>query len=448
MPPSARDELFAYEITDPVLSGVVAAAWERVAASPAVAALDELNLCVINPAVASPGLMASPYFTAGCQALAGEKLIVINEEFLRGLEVAVRSFAQAESLLGSQYLKSDQQLFSLVRRAQTDQERWLERLRKQTLRAPVDPDAEGWLREELTMVVLFFLGHELGHLLGGHPTGQFAAFIDPNAPLPQRTEDAVVKLCRHVDEFAPTQFGLPGFEQVADKGSQVRREAALLRAGDEGRYERQEAFFANEAKADEWANRVIIDYLRTVAQRSEVDAERALYLLSRGVFVASLYTWYRDLDIFGGKFVVDSLHSVQDLYVLMMQGRERYVYASALFGDYHRFTLLRGAHALEEILRARSGWFDLPKEKRSIWCPHEAGEVATDEKARRAWWLSESLQRYFLLCICMDTAVKIATVGCATGWMLKQDRERVTPQLLVVNYESIDQAVNRLKKFG
>lgn len=444
--PSVREELQAYETSDVVIASVLEETWRAIVESRETATLDELHLCLVNPAVASPALKESKYFTQSCQALRDEKLIVINEQFLLEIEAAIRSFAQSESLLGCPYLKSDAKMFGLVHTIKSNLSRQLRRLRRQTQRSTAEPDAEQHLRHELALVTLFFMGHELGHFFSGHPRGQFAAFVDPDAALEQQIEDAVVKLCRHVDEFAPTQFDLPGFEQAADESSNVRRVAEEYRELDERRFGMQEAFFANEAQADEWANRIIIAHLEAVAKDDLIEAERSLYLLTRGVFVAALYTWYRDLDVFGRKLTGGSISDVSELTLAMAQGREQYIHAAALFGEHHRFTLLRAVLALETIMRAQTIWFDSPQSERSIHCEHDARAIATDLTLRREWWLSESLQRYFLLCISMDTAVKIANVGCATGWILNADNTRGSPQMLLMNFEAIDKAVNHLRR--
>lgn len=449
-PQSIRDELLAYRSTDEIVTGALEEAAGAVSAFDAARSLDEVNLCLLNPAVASRELLASPYFTRGCQALLAERLIIVNEQFLLEIETAIRSFAQAETLLGAPFLRNDAQMFGLVRRIEADPARYLARLRRQGQRSTADADAERQLRQELAMVVLFFIGHELGHLLHGHPSGQFATFVDPGAPLERRVEDAVVKLCRHVDEFAPTQFGLPGFEQAADAGSDVRRAAGALRARDEKRYQLQEAFFANEAEADEWANQVVIAHLSALAKDDPAGSERALYLFACGVFVAALYTWYQDLDRFARKLGIEQIADTRELGFAMMEGRERYIHAASLFGERHRFTLLRAALALESILRARTPWFERAPGSRSIWCERPAAEAAAAEAAaaepRSGFWLCESLQRYFLLCACMDTAVKLASVGCSTGWILEIDRKRRTPQLLVMQYMGIDDALDRVRQ--
>jgi len=445
LPHTARAELDAYSPTDPVIGDVLQRTWSAIVELRAVEPLEKLSLLIMNPAVASADVLASPYFTENCLALRGEMTIVLNERFWLELEGAVRAFAQSESLLGTQYLKSDAQLFGLVRQMQHDPQKFVERLRKTTAGAGADPAAEAQIRDELEMVTLFFLGHELGHLLSGHESGAFGAFVDPDEPLEARMDAAVVRLCRHVDEFNEAQFGLPGFQSVGNAKSEVRRVAASYRARFKELYTRQETFFANEESADEWANRIVIEYLERRSANDDLEGRRSLYLVSRGIFVAALYSWYRDLDAFGSKMEPGILNDAANLYVTMMKSRAQYIHAASLFGELHRFTLLRAALALEAIIRARTDWLDQPADTRSIHSPHAELPPVTNPEGRRQWWLSEALRRYFLVCISMDTAVKLANVGCATGWISDMDRKRGTPQMLGMNFESIGAAVQRLR---
>jgi hypothetical protein len=443
---SVRAELEAYRTEDAVMATVLEESWSAIIATEAVGALNELHLLVLNPAVASPEVLASPYFTDNCLALRAEMTIVVNERFLLELEGAVRAFAQADSLVGSPYLKSDAKMFGLVRSIRSDSRRFTDRLRRLTARLGDVPDGEADIRRELVMVALFFLGHEVGHLLAGHDVGEFGAFIDPNAPLDDRVDDAVVKLCRHVDEFNQAHFGLGGFERVGNPRSSIRRVAKKFRADNERRHERAESFFANEASADEWANRIVIEHFEAIPASDHLERGRTLYLLSCGLFVAALYSWYRDLDAFVAKLEPGAMSDAQSLSLTMVKDRLQYVYAASLFGEYHRFTLLRAALALEVILRAATTWFQQPVGERSVHSAHGERPSLTEQRARLAWWTSESLQRYFLLCISMDTAVKIANVGCATGWIRGMDTKRGTPQLFMMTFEPIDAAVRRLSQ--
>jgi hypothetical protein len=265
--------------------------------------------------------------------------------------------------------------------------------------------------------------------------------------LEHRVDRAVVKLCRHVDEFNREQFTLPGFESAAEPGADVRQSADRLRAGDERRYEQDETFFANEAAADGWADRIMIDHLNALTEVEPADAELAQYLFARGLFATALFSWYRDLSVFGRKLGVEAIQSARDLMLEMMKSRTQYVHAATLFGEFHRFTFLRAVLGLRNVIRSRTNWFEQPVELRTINTSHTAADAAATPDVRREWQLSETLRRFVLLCISMDTAVKIANVGCATGWILDADRRRGTPQLFVMQYESIGQAVNRLRQF-
>lgn len=438
--PSLHDELVDYAPADPVVAGVLEEVWRIVGESEIVAALDELHLAIIEPRQASERLRASRYYTASFQARRDEALIIANERFLLELEGVVRSFQLADSLEGNPYLKGDGQLFGLVERIERDPHRHLRRLRR---RADKQPEIAQQAHDELVLLTLFFVGHELGHLLAGHEAGQFGAFIDPAQPLEHRLEEAVVKLCRHVDEFAPTQFGLGGFEPVADENSEVRRVAREFEQRDPNRHQRQRAFFAAESQADAYANRIVIEHLRRVARQDPAAAERRLFLLTRAVFAAALYTWYRDLEAFGAALGVP-VNKAADLTTTLLRGTHMYVLASSLLGENHRFTLLRAALALEVILRAQTGWFERDRETRSIRCLHGDEQIAASPQARREWWLSQSLKRYFLLCISMDTAVKIATYGAMAGWVTLKEKERGTPQMFLMNFEPINAAMQRL----
>lgn len=444
----AREELSAYIPSDPVIADVLQRAWSVITKSDIVAELEELHLFILNPEKASTDLLSSKYFTKSCQAQRDEMIIIVNEQFLLELEAAIRSFALSESLLGSPYLKSDPQLFGLVRRIQMYLSAYLKRLRRRSERSKVNTDEEERIRQEFMFLTLFFLGHEVGHLLDDYGYGQFSTFIDAAKPLEDQIDEAVVKLCRHVDEFNEYKFDLPGFEHTSKIGSEVRLNVDEYREKDKDRYQRHEAFFANEVDADKWADRLVIEHLNKLAKSDLVESEKSLYLFSRGAFAAALYTWYKDLFIFGQKLSIGNINDAKMLTMKMLDSRENYVYGASLFGEHHRFTLLRATLSLEAVLRARTDWFDQPGDAQSIRCAHDDAKIAKDLTARREWWLSEALKRYYLLCISMDTAVKIANVGAVTGWIKDVDRRRGSPQILLMNFEPINAAVERLNHFA
>ena len=54
----------------------------------------------------------------------------------------------------------------------------------------------------------------------------------------------------------------------------------------------------------------------------------------------------------------DGLPNSRSLSLAMAQSRETYVNAASLFGDVHRFTLLRAERAIEALIKSRSDMFE------------------------------------------------------------------------------------------
>jgi len=377
--------------------------------------------------------------TASCKVLLDPPTVLISERFLLELEAAVRTFGLADTLLGCQYLRSDEELFALVHRLRDDLPGVLARLRRRA-----DPDAV----EAVTLATFFFVAHEVGHLLDDADERSYATFINPDAELETQVANAAMKLCRHVDEFASYSFDLPGWEDTADPDSEIRRRERELTSTEElapvrARHAR---FFADEVSADDAGARLLVEHLARVAAADPVAGMRAASLAVDGLFTAGIYSWYRDLLTFGEQLGMARPPDARTLAFTMLQARETYINAASLFGDEHRFTLLRATLAAETIMRARSDYFD--RDDRTIWWtkPDPDGEPWWRRPVDETWWEKEALQRYWLLAILMDTAVKIAYTGCSTAWMLDADRARGTPQLFLMTFESIGSAVARLQQ--
>jgi hypothetical protein len=377
--------------------------------------------------------------TDSCKVILDPPTVLVSERFLLELEAAVRSFGLARPLLGCQYLRSDEELFALAHRVRADLPGLLTRLRRRG-----DKDAE----DALTRTLLFFVAHEVGHLYEDADERSYATFIQADAPLETRVANAAMKLCRHVDEFARYNFDLPLWDDTADPESDVRlRERELTSTEELARVRaRHVRFFGDEVAADEAGVRILVEHLAHLAEDDEAVAMRAAALTVDGLFAAGVFSWYRDLLTFGEKLGTQRPPDSRTLASKMLEGRETYVHAASLFGDEHRFTLLRAALAAEAIMRSRSDYFD--RDDRTIWWtkPEPNGEPWWRRPPDAAWWEKQTLQRYWLLCILMDTAVKISYMGCTTAWVLEADRERGFDQLFFMTFESVASAVARLQQ--
>lgn len=467
MPPDREGlirELAELETRDEVISEVAARCREVLGGLDAVRGIPGFRLFVADFGAASEAVRSSVFRTDSCKAVLTPPTVVVDAAFLLELETAFRSFDLSESLLDSQYLRGDQDLFGLVKRIRSDPAAYLARLRRL---ARVEHERDrAYVVETLTMVALFFVSHEIGHLQDAVDERSYTTFLDPGAPLETRVANAVVKLCRHAGEFHRHGFGLPGFEPVVEDTSEIRQRERELAGEIEVLKLNHTKWFEDETSADRRGEEILTGYLAQVARRDPLLANQYRYVAVKGLFVAALYSWYRDLLAFGEKMGMDGAPDSRSLVLRMTHERETYVRAASMFGDVHRFTLLRAVLASEAILRGWTDFFDRPEEERTIWWSKERAEQGAgrgrkwwerifvwrpdpeeqDREVLQEWWEKESLQRYYLLCILIDTPNKIANMGCATGWMLEIDRRRGTPQLFMMTFYPVNAAVDRLRE--
>jgi hypothetical protein len=288
------------------------------------------------------------------------------------------------------------------------------------------------------MLLLFLIGHELGHLRQGHDQRSFGAFVDPQAPVETRLGNAVVKLTRHARELAHFGFTLPGSEKALDESSEIGRDQARWRDALQDLELNHARWFADESAADEHATAFVQQVLDRVAATDPDRSDRLLIVLITALFAAALYHWQRDLGDFLRKLGIDRLNA-QLLTLKMMESREHYVHAGELFGPVHRLTMLRAILAINGWLDARGATTtkaDVPVRRIELAPQREPLEQAATH---------ECLQREYLLRIHIDAANKIAILGSATGWMMDMDDIRGTQQLFMMQFESLTQSVNRLR---
>ena len=389
-----------------------------------VAELDELHLLVVNFDALAPTKCTGLYHTKSCKALLAVNTVLVNEEFLMETEAAIRSFGLTKNFIDSPYLRSDEELFGLVKRIRINPQRYLRRLRRLQHK-------EAELRETFALTIFFFVAHEIGHILDQVDQHSFTTFIDPLSPVENEVANAVVKLTRHAREFERVGMGLKGFEAPLNRESDIGQLNAELQEEIANITINNEKWFKDENSADDWAAKIANEYFVQLSVNSEVGSDKQLCLFAKGLFAAGLYSWYKDLLAFGEKLGWSKVGAAQ-LTFNMWRDKRQYIRAASLFGNVHRFTLLRVIFALEAVLMERTDFFrDNDNSKREL----------TNEQE---WWLMESMQRYWLLSILVDTAVKIAYIGGAAGWMLEKERQGQRKPLHVT-FEPIITAVRRLQ---
>ncbi len=439
--PSALAELRANEASDEVTLAVLEEVWAIVERSRIAADVD-IDLLVCDFEQTSPRLSGSRYATDAAKALPAEGLVVVSERFLLETEAAVRAFEASGPLAACPYLRSDEDLFALTDRIGSDPRRQVHRLRGLTAGAA---ENERRVRDALAGLYLFFVSHEIGHLAGGRADANFTTFVDPDEPLEHRLANAVVKLRRHAEEFAGLGFDLPGGERALQPGDEIEQASAALRVRLERLETNHRIWFEEETAADELGTRLVLEHLDGLARTSKEDADEAMYRLVRGVFAAAMYSWYRDLRAFSRGLPDGSFANTQQLALVMSQQREQYIRAASLFGEVHRFTLLRAERLIEAAIGARSRVY---AEDGAVDLAELQVQPEDDAGRRRVAYLYEAVSRDYLLRSLMDTAVKIAYVGASTAWILETDRRRGTSQVFLMLFESVAAALERIQRMG
>lgn len=430
------DDLAAHETTDPVLAGVRDRAATLLLASSAAQELEALRLAIVD-FERVPAAVREAYFTANCMAVEPEHGIVVNESFLRDAEIAIRAFGLAGSVFTTPFLRNESGMFGLVQRLRECPREYLAALRTLSAR----PASEQCRREELALALVFFLGHEVDHLRAGGDRRAFTVTLPEDAPLETQLAAATAKYCRHVDELYRYGFDLPGFEKVFTRGGEIRSAAdAVLASLPPNQAINQDAWFAAESRADACGGEVLVQALNAGELWAAAPAAGPTLAL-RALFAVAVVSWFVDfkrlLERLGphadpekvnlGSFMVD-----------MMSDRQSYVRASSVFGYEHRFTLLRGALAMSRVLHECTRYDDDPQ--------LQSLSYGGPDPARRAH--ADGVTRWFLIRRLMDTAVKLATMGASTAWILEKDRERGTPQIFMMQFESLAGELRWLRSAG
>jgi hypothetical protein len=418
-----RAELASLETTDVVLRSAMDQAIAVVGGGLERRGLRRPAVHLVDFARASDRLLASRYATAGAKALGRRSMVIVNARLALEAEATVRVFRQGASLAATPQLRSDDAMYGLIHRLREDLGPTVRRLRRDDARGPDPEDAAG----QLAMVLAFYVAHEAGHLRDGLEDRSFSSFVRPDAPLEVAVANAVVRLCGHVDDLARAGFTLPGGDEARDPSSRLRRREQQLRGDvEEADLVNHAAWFAEEDAADRFAGELLVDHVARLGA-AEADAER--HRLVRGVFAAAVHAWFRDLLTFREKALPGETDlSGPALSLAFARDRRRFVYAAELFGDIHRFTLLRAWLLIEQLLAPTGAFGDGP--------------------SRMTDALADSIWRFAFLGVLMDTAVKLAYMGCAAGWMLQIDEERGWSQPFVMRFESLASAVERLSNMA
>ncbi|SEM36628.1 hypothetical protein SAMN04489760_1123 [Syntrophus gentianae] len=429
--------LAQFESTDPFIQRALQAMVPLLEGTEASERLANSQLYVVDYRDAPPDILKGRFYTDNCAALLEEQAILVNEAYLLETEAAMRSFGLAGKLYAIPYLRSDEDLFGLVDRIQPDPRRYVNRLRLLD-HLPGREEADSEAVDSLAILLMFLIGHELGHLNQNQDQRAFGAFIDPEAPLETHVGSSLVKLARHVRELNRLGCTLPVFREVIDESSEIGLNVKNWCEKLSDSQLNYQHWYLDESNADDHAAVLLQQVLDRMVATNPFRADHLLACIVNALFATALYYWQRDLMIFLCKLGCNKLTNVMDLALIMARQHENYIHAADLFGEVHRFTLLRAILTMDALLHARGAYSEpIDKPVRRIEPVNELPEL--DRNIAR-----ECLLREQLLCIHVDTAVKIAYSCLASGWMLESGKAR--EQIHYMVFESIQQSVGRLKE--
>lgn len=362
--------------------------------------------------------------------------IICNANLFYEIEAVIRSF-----LINQSGLPNESYLFSLAQKIQEDPHAYLSDFRKSHGSFKDTTSLDNQVIEQMKLVMLFLLAHELGHVKDALEGREFINILDHSAPLEQQVTASVVRMCRHVEDFDKLGYGLPFMKEAADLNSDIRKVEQKFREPMLIAYENHNQWYKDEVSADKFATSVMTEQINDMKKKQALESEH--YLISN-LFFMSIYYLYKDLYNFSTKACGGPVSNSSALSICMAKRREQYVKAASVFGDVHMFFLLRSILAIEEIMEQRGGYFRDEGGINSIWVSQEEFQKMDAGKQTVTFWHYANLQKYVLLSILTDTPVKFAYIGCSTGWLKEIDQKRGRGQMLLMNFETIEQAYQRL----
>jgi hypothetical protein len=439
--PKGEHSLAKYQTDDTVLKRAANEVRALVSGLECCRLTGEVDLLVVDYPVQWEKQIDKKYYTENCKALVHgvtRPLVVCNAKLFYEIEAVIRSV-----LISPSCFAKDESLFALVRSIQPEPYSYLQGKRRQTAAEIPMSVLNDQVEKQMKLILLFFVGHEIGHIKDGLSGRSFISQLSPDAPLEHRVEEAVVRMGRHVEEFNQLGFKLPGFPSTIDVGSEIRSPEMQFRKNLQEVYRNNLQWYQDEVSADSFANSVILEHLASLDKTDKIIALEEQHLLISTLFFSAVYHWYKDLEWFASHLDDGPLTNSRELVVSMMKDRQQYIKAASMFGDTHRFSLLRSLLAIEKILEKRTDFFTSTGRK-TIWCTEEELQALDKKQRMLKVWHHSNLQKYSLLCVLMDTPVKLANVGAITGWLKEVDKKRGTPQLFIMNFETMEEATQRM----
>lgn len=395
------------------------------------------------------------FYTAACSSILPKNLkpiILCNENYLYEIEAATRGNEMASVYNTEPIFLRDASIYSFIRNAMPDPRMLVLQMRADAI-SQGEPGAstyEEHIMLHLTQALLFFAGHELGHLQEHHQQASLLSIFEDSDALQENIETAVVRMCRHGEEFWNEGNGLGGYDWVKDRNSNIRKIEQKYRSLSV-RFANADDWYIKEKEADQFSIKILLSYLEKIYEQNSYEGIKTQYYLIETLHSIGIYSMYRDLTTLADRICSFSISHSSQLSLCMAMNREQYIKASSIFSDVHRPILLRSLTVIGDLLEAREEFSGLsPEDRTKVVTEDEYKKLLASKNYRKLelrMWYTQSWQRLVLQDILLDTNVKLTMHACASGWISEIDKKRGKPQGFFMNFESMEDAIRRLLKF-
>ena len=278
------------------------------------------------------------------------------------------------------------------------------------------------LGDLLAEVLLFYTGHELGHLMDFGGNG--GAWTISEAQLPRTA--VVAKLCRHAEQFSAEAMTDRSVYRALNAPLGVTNIPASFKAEDDI----YRVMLSNERWADEFAAEMMNRRFSSFKQADESNNLKREVKFIEILSYIGIYYWYKDLFETASEscpeFVDSRFSDNGKLIFCIAISPISALKAGKMFGSRHPILLLRAFRGVDRIVGER-----LIASMRLSMSPSMEGNIL------RLAYVSKQRD---LLAILLDAPLKLAQAGCRADWYA-----RTQPSLLEIgSINSLEESIHFL----
>ena len=380
------------------------------------------------------------YRTGNCIAVDRDfefPTIICNSHYLAEVEAVLRFFENA-SELGVRRTAAFRKLAADFGSGATSA---LVKLRRDPKMRAFSGQADAHITDHMAMALLFVLAHEVGHLLADTGPG---ALDDTAIADTVGYRTAILRLCRHSDQFMRSGFSLDLIDAATGDRSFVEK----FRAQD-GLATLVDQKFRDELAADAFGNDLVLKYFAQISKQDVGTAELQQYWFLQNLEALATYFWHKSYFEFTDLTCGAIVRTSGELSACLGLKPENFVAAADVFGRYHRNIFLRTIETFAGFLGERISFYEFKVRERVviIGADDPAFAALSSQAKARAVRVMSGLQQYFLLQELVDTPLKLAFVGCELA-RAKEVRGGTVP-MMIVQFFSYEQELSRFaRKLG